>query len=168
MSDSALSHRDAFQVQAAVGWLELGSAVEARLELAEIAPLLQEHPDVLEVWWRIFAEEQHWTEALVAAEKVSTLAPDRESGWIEQSYALHELGRTGEAYERLVAVVEKFPQAFVIPYNLACYQCRLGDKVRALHWLRSAVQASDAKTIRAMALDDSDLAPLRHEIVRLA
>ena len=168
MSDSPLSHRDAFQVQAAAGWLELGSAVEARQELAEVSPARHDHPDVLEVWWRIFAEEKNWPAALTAAEQVSAADPNRESGWIEQSYALHELGRTDEAYARLVAVAEKFPQAFVIPYNLACYQCRLGNKVKALHWLRGAVQAADAKTIRAMALDDPDLAPLRSEIARLS
>ena len=168
MIDTPLPQPDAFHAQAAVGWLELGSAPDARRELAVVSLAHREHPDVLDVWWKIFADEDNWEAALAAAEKVVAQAPDRESGWIEQSYALHELGRTAEAHERLLPAVEKFRTAYVIPYNLACYQCCLGQKAEALRWLRRAVKVADAKTIRLMAMSDPDLAPLRDDISRLA
>lgn len=168
MSEVPLPQPDAFHAQAAVGWLELGSAVEARRELAAISPAHGEHPDVLEVWWPIFAEEKNWNAALASAEKLVAQAPERQSGWIEQSYALHELKRTREAYERLAPVVKKFSDAYVIPYNLACYQCQLGNKAEALDCLRRAVKASDAQTIRTMAMNDPDLSPLRDAIAKMA
>ena len=168
MSDVGLPQPDRFHAQAAVGWLELGSVLEARRELDAISPAHREHPDVLEAWWPILAEEKNWNAALASAEKLVAQAPERQTGWVQQSYALHELKRTGEACDRLVQVVEKFSDVYVIPYNLACYQCQLGNKTEALEWLRRAVQASDARTIRAMGMNDSDLAPLRDEIAKLA
>jgi tetratricopeptide (TPR) repeat protein len=123
---------------------------------------------VLEALWPILVEERDWNAALASAEKLVSVAPHREIGWVQQSFALHELKRTAEAYERLVKVVEKFPGAYVIPYNLACYQCQLGNNEAALKWLRQAAKASDAKTIRAMGLKDPDLMPLRDDLARLA
>jgi len=151
-----------------VGWLGLGNATEARRELESISPAHREHPEVLEVWWAILAEQEKWIDALASAEKLITQAPDQQSGWIQQSYALHELKRTREAYERLVPAVEKFSDAYVIPYNLACYQCQLGNEADALNWLRRAVKASDAQTIHAMGMKDPDLSPLRDEIAKMA
>lgn len=167
MPPSHLPHPDLFHAMAALGWLELGSSVEARQELALVTDAHRAHPDTLEVWWKIFAEEKNWPDALTAAEKIAATAPERVSGWIDQSYALHELGRTREAATRLAAVVEQFPDHYVIPYNLACYECRLGQREESLRWLRLAVQAADAKTIRALAEGDADLEPLRAEIARL-
>ena len=40
---------------AAIGWLELGIAAEARVELAQISAAEQEHSDVLEVRWSVAA-----------------------------------------------------------------------------------------------------------------
>jgi predicted Zn-dependent protease len=168
MSDAGLPQPDRFHAQAAVGWLELGSVVEARRELDAISIEHREHPDVLEAWWPILAEEKNWSAALATAEKLVAQVPERQSGWVQQSYALHELKRTREACERLVQVVEKFRDAYVIPYNLACYHCQLGNKTEALAWLQRAVKASDARTIRTMAMKDSDLAPLRDELAKLA
>ena len=167
MPETPLPQPDAFHAKAAVGWLELGNAKEARREFEAIAQVHRGHPDVLEASWPILVEERDWKAALAAAEKLVAVAPDRETGWIQQSFALHELKRTAEAYERLVRVLEKFRGAYVIPYNLACYQCQLGNNEAALKWLRQAVNVSDARTIRAMALKDPDLAPLRDELSRL-
>ena len=168
MSVKPLPQPDAFHARAVAGWLELGNAKEARREFDAIAEVHRGHPDVLEALWPILVEERDWKAALAAAEKLVTVAPERETGWVQQSFALHELKRTPEAYERLVKVVERFRDAYVIPYNLACYQCQLGNKEAALKWLRQAANVSDAKTIRAMAVKDPDLVPLRGELARLA
>ncbi len=150
-----------------MGWLELGNVAEARHELETISNQHGHHPDVLEMWWKIHAEEKDWPAALVCAEQVIAGVPERESGWIESAFALHELKRTPEAYERLARVVDRFPRAYLIPYNLACYQCQLGDRTEALRWLQRAVQAADVGTIRALALQDPDLAALRDDLDRL-
>jgi predicted Zn-dependent protease len=167
MAGLTLPSEAAFHVKAAVGWLELGSVTEARHELELLDPVFREHPDVLEAWWPVLVEEKNWPAALALAEKLVAVAPDREVGWVQQSFALHELKRTAEAYERLVHAADRFRDAYVIPYNLACYQCQMGNRAAALKWLKRAATVADWKTIRAMALKDPDLEPLREEVTRL-
>jgi tetratricopeptide (TPR) repeat protein len=159
---------DCFHISAAGGWLELGNTKEARGELECLSPDHREHPETLEVWWKIFAAEQDWVTALACGEKLMRIAPDRASTWISLAFALHELKRTQEAFDQLRLVVDQFQDNFVIPYNLACYQCRLGDKTEAWQWLERAVKAADPRMIRAMALEDPDLAPLRDKVLKLA
>lgn len=167
MRDAPLPHPDNFHAQAALGWLDLGDLVEARREWGQIAPAQRRHPDTLEVTWKLCGEEGDWSDALTVAEELVAVAPARLSGWIDQSYALHELGRTEEASARLTAAVEMFPEEFVIPYNLACYQCRLGRSEEVLRWLACAVAVADQKTIRAMAAHDPDLEAMREQITVL-
>jgi hypothetical protein len=61
----------------------------------------------------------------------------------------------------LNAVVFRFPGESVIPYNLACYACQLGEMDAARRWLAKAVQVGGRAMIRRMAQDDPDLLPLR-------
>lgn len=157
---------ETFHLQAAIGWLALGNVAEARQELENLSAH-REHPDVLETWWKIYCEEKNWTAAFECGAKLSVVMPSRVIGWIAQSFALHELKRTREAYELLHSVVGRFREHFVIPYNLACYQCQLGNKEEALKWLQRAIDAADAKTIREMAMDDADLWPLQKEMTQL-
>jgi len=158
---------DCFHARAAVGWLELGNLRESRAELERVAAPHREHPDALEVWWKILAAEDNWTEALACAETLVKRAPDRASTWISLAFALHELQRTKEAFDQLRGVVNRFADNFVIPYNLACYQCRMGHLTDAWQWLQQATKAADPRMIRAMALEDPDLAPLRSKVLRL-
>ncbi len=164
---STLPPPECFHVSAAVGWLELGSPSEAREELKSLSIPHQEHPDALEVWWKIFAAEDDWPSALAWGEKLAALAPERASAWINLSFALHELGRTREAFDRLQGAAGQFPEDFVIPYNLACYQCQLGNEASAWSWLERAAQTADPRLIRSMALEDPDLAALREKVLRL-
>ena len=164
MIDTPVPYPDNFHIQAVLGWMDLGDLVEARRELERITPAQREHPDTLEVMWRLCGEEADWNTALSVAEKLVAIAPARLNGWIDRSYSLHELHRTEEALERLVPAVEKFPDEFVIPYNLACYQCRLGHPEEALRWLGRAVAASDREIIRTMAEHDPDFEAMRAQI----
>ena len=164
---STLPPPECFHVSAAAGWLELGSPREARDELKSLSIPHQDHPDALEVWWKIFAAEDDWPSALACGEKLAALAPERASAWINLSFALHELGRTREAFDRLQSAAGQFSDDFVIPYNLACYQCRLGNEASAWSWLERAAQTADPRLIRSMALEDPDLAALREKVLRL-
>jgi hypothetical protein len=64
-------------------------------------------------------------------------------------------------------VARKFPAVSTIPYNLACYACQLGNLPEARQWLAKAIEISDAKDIKAMALSDPDLQPMWDEIKKL-
>lgn len=152
-------------LNAAIGWLELGSLKEAKAEWGRIRPGLRAHPDVLEVWWQICAVEKNWQAALSTAEELLHSSPERPAGWICQSYSLHELKRTREAWDRLLPLVEKFPGEATIPYNLACYACQLGQLDEARRWLQRAIGIKTK--FRRMALNDPDLKPLRDLIRKL-
>lgn len=156
-----LGFPDHHHLLAAEGWLGLGDAAEAERELANLSPGGRSHPSTLEVEWRLHSSRQAWQKALSAAQRLVEAAPERPSGWIHQSYSLHELRRTGEALQCLQTVVQRFPEESVIPYNLACYACQLGEMDSARRWLDEAVKVGGRTLIRQMALDDPDLEPLK-------
>lgn len=158
---------DLHYVNAACGWLELGNPAEARQELKAVTPANLHHPAVLEVWWDILAVEKEWESALSMARQIIIQAPSLPSGWINQSFTLHELRRTREALECLLPVVESFPTVGTIPYNLACYACQLNEKDESLRWLKKAVSIDGRDQIKAMALHDPDLQPLRPLIAKI-
>jgi Flp pilus assembly protein TadD len=157
-------------LSAAIGWLELGNAVEAGAELARISAAHLEDPDVLEARWAVCAAQKSWDAALPVAELLQRKAPDRPSGWLHRAYALRRVKSGGlqQAWDALRPAFEKFPKASLIPYNLACYAAQLGRLEEAWDWLGKAVQAAaNVQAIKNMALADRDLAPLRARIQEL-
>lgn len=159
---------DSHYFLAATGWMELGNPREALNELEQISPDGKQNPDVLELYWSIYALFKEWDKAMPVTEKLVEVAPQNPSGWINRSYTLHEMKRTKEALELLLPAVEKFPENEIIPYNLACYYCQLGDLSEARRWLKKALNvANNRESIKSMALNDPDLKPLQDEIESL-
>jgi predicted Zn-dependent protease len=159
---------DPHHLNAATGWLELGNPREARTELVRVSPAGQDHPEVLELHWRICAEEKDWSTALAIARRLVHAAPHEATGWIHQSYCLHELKRTEEAQKLLLGVAGQFSRISTVAYNLACYACQLGQLEEARHWLDRAIALVGKERIQAMALADPDLAPMRRQIEGLS
>ena len=162
-----LTPPDSHYLNAAAGWCELGNFAEARAELHRISAANRDHPHVLSEEWRIYATEKHWLPALEVARRLIEVAPEIPAGWINQSYSLHEMKLTQEARNQLAPVAEKFPAVSIIPYNLACYACQLGNPAEARQWLDKAIQIGGAEAIKRMALSDLDLQPMWEEIKRL-
>ena len=79
---------DLHYLNAAIGWLALGSRADALAELDQISPEQQQDPDVLEVRWEILAKEKQWDAALDVARKLLSHAPERASSWLHHAYAL--------------------------------------------------------------------------------
>jgi predicted Zn-dependent protease len=153
-----LESPDSHHLNAVIGWLDLGNPIEALLDLEKIEN--RHHPEVLEVEWRVFATKRKWPQALDAARKLLRVAPDNPVAWINQSYSLHEMKRTQEAWDALLPAALQFPDVSVIPYNLACYACQLGLLEVARQRLAIAVELAGRNEIKAMALSDADLKPL--------
>jgi tetratricopeptide (TPR) repeat protein len=164
----SLSPPDSHYVNAAWGWFELDNITEAFLELDRISSPAQLHPDVLTLRWELLARKKKWADALESARALVQIAPDRADSWIKQSYALHELKRTQEAWDALLSVQEHFPEISTIPYNLACYACQLDQSDIALKWLKAAMKIGGREAIRRMALGDNDLKPLWLQIKKLS
>jgi tetratricopeptide (TPR) repeat protein len=88
------------------------------------------------------------------------LIPNEPVGWINRSYALHQLKRTREAWESLLPASQKFPENLTIAYNLACFACQLGHMDEASKWLKKAMKMADSNQVQLVALEDPDLKPL--------
>jgi tetratricopeptide (TPR) repeat protein len=161
---------DSHGLNAATGWLMLGNAAEARAEFQRLRAGLREHPQVLEFEWRLLAAEKRWLDAVAAGERLLRVCPEDANAWVHRSYALHELRRTREAFDLLLPALRRFPKEIIIPYNLACYTCQLGDLPAARRWLERALALDDNaeekfQRLRA-ALEDPDLQPLWPELRR--
>jgi hypothetical protein len=160
---------DTHHLLAALGWIELGNAAEAKAELARVSPSLAQHPDVLEMTWTVHATGKNWSEALQAAEQLVVCAGDRPVGWLHRAYALRRVpgGGLQAARDALLPAVDRFPEEPTIPYNLACYACQLQQLDEARLWLHRAAAVGEKGKIKAMASADSDLEPLWTEIKTL-
>ena len=159
-----LEPHDVMHLNAAEGWLGLGNHVEANEELEKITPTMRSHPDVLAVRYGIYAKANRWDACVHIAAAIVKLAPESTFGWIQRSFALHVLKRTKEALENLLPAVDLFPKEIVIRYNLACYECVLGNMGRAKLRLSEAFSLAQKQECfdkwRLAALDDKDLEPL--------
>jgi len=51
------------------------------------------------------------------------MLPEVAFGHLHFAYALHELKRTKEASHVLLSVVDKFPEEYLMRYNLPCHAC---------------------------------------------
>ena len=88
-----LTPPDSFHLEAAQGWLELGSLVEAQAELDQIAPEFRGHPEVLAVRWEICAKEKKWDLALAVAAALIRAAPDHPLARVHRSVGFYGLER---------------------------------------------------------------------------
>ncbi len=156
-------------LSAALGWVGLRNLREAKAELEQISPARRRHPDVLEVRWSICAQEENWTEALQVARELLHAAPERASGWLHQAYALRRVpdGGLKPAWEALLPAFDKFAKEPLIPFNLACYACQLGDLAAARTWLKRAAALGGSTEVKALAFSDPDLEPLRDYLAEL-
>ena len=155
---------DLHYLNAAEGWLGLGNSQEAAHELSRLSPALLEHPEVLRVRYHLFEHNKNWDRAAEVAEVLCRLLPHTPFGWIHLAYALHELRRTREAYNVLIPIVDRFPEEYIIRYNLACYSCQMDCIEEARAWLNKAVGIIGAPTIKEMASKDPDLKKMWNEI----
>jgi predicted Zn-dependent protease len=157
---------DSHYVSAAAGWLGLGNWREAGAELEHIHPAFSSHPEVLAMRYEILAKAGHWELAAETATTWTKNAPGERGAWIAQAYAARRKpgGGISPAKAILAAARRRFPTEPLIAYNLACYECQLGNLPQARTLLREAFALGDARQLKQMSLSDPDLEPLRSEI----
>ena len=153
---------DSHHLSAAIGWLELGNAIEANEELEKIAPELRAHSDVLLVRYEVYTKGEKWDLADEIARELIQICPEEPQFWIWHAYSTRRMtgGGIPQAREILVKAQQLFPQEPLIPYNLGCYECRLGNLIAAWQCVEKAFAISEGKTFKAMALGDRDLESL--------
>jgi predicted Zn-dependent protease len=160
---------DSIHLNAGLGWLELGNHLEANEELERITPEMRAHPAVLSVRYEIYAKGKNWDVASEIARALVTALPERPEFWVALAYSTRRKhgGGVPQAKEMLTEARMRFPDEYHIAYNLACYECQLGNRKRALQNLEEAIDLAGKKDIRLMALDDPDLEPLWPNIAEI-
>jgi Flp pilus assembly protein TadD len=140
--------------------LGLGDHLSANEELEKITPRLRSHPEVLAARWVIYAKAGNWQACSDIAAAVVTASPENSWGWIHKAYSLRRVpgGGIESAKVVLLEAQQKFPKEPTIAYNLACYDCQLGNLNAARKWLESAIAlAPDPRSVKLAALEDPDL-----------
>ena len=111
---------------------------------------------MLEVRWLIHQKVENWELCENIASALVKLAPERTTGWIHRSFALHEMKRTQEAYDELKPALDTFKKEQLVWYNMACYACVLGNKEEARGLLSKAIELG-GDAVKTQALNDPDL-----------
>ena len=144
---------DSHHLNAAVGWLGLGCARDARVELDLISAAQQKHPDVLDARWTLCVHEKNWAEALEIARAELAASPDDCPGWLHQAYALRRApgGGLPQAWDALLPAAGKFPREPVIAFNLSCYACQMQQLEAARQWLQRAMKTGGKPGAAAIA-----------------
>lgn len=131
---------------------------DALEELASLPTEAQGHPIVVEMRLVALMQAHRWGPALEAAQELCRLRSDAPSGFIHAAFCLHELGRTTEARETLLQGPPTIEKESNYHYNLACYECVLGNLEAAQRHLTTSFTL-DPK-YRDYAKTDPDLRAL--------
>ena len=149
---------DQRHLTAAEGFLELGLPLDANEELERITPETRHTTEVLVVRAQIYLKLKKWDLLQVVAKRLALVEPEKAEWQILWASATRRTDCLEAARLILLTAVESHPQSAVMHYNLACYECQLGDVEVAKGRLRHAFKL-DAN-LRLRALDDEDLKPL--------
>lgn len=142
----------------AEGYLQLGLLEDALSELGQLPALDRQRPESLRLEAAVLLRSKRWKEALACSEELIRRAPQSHDGYIHTSFCLHELGRTLEARDRLLAAPVFVTEQALFYYNLACYEAQLRNPDEAASLLRIAFRR-DASLCQ-LALADPDLHPV--------
>ena len=83
------------QLEAAVGWIQLGDYDSANDELEKIRAEWRAHPDVLELRWLIYSNDEQWDACLDIVSAIVKMAPDRAQGWLDKAFSLRRANDGG-------------------------------------------------------------------------
>ena len=164
MSRKSLEAPDSHHLNSAIGWLELGNADEAQLNLHRISKHFWSHPDVLVVRWKILARKKNWDRSLEIAENLVEVAPDLPRGWICLSYSLSNTDRNADALQQLRSAARRFPEVSAIPYFLARLSSQIGNKEEATRWLTKWYSMVDEAELKKVAMNDPRLRSIWKEL----
>jgi len=161
-SVKSLTPPDSHHLNAALGWLGLGNWKEADEELEQITQANRVHPDVLTVRLEVYVKAGKWDLAADVAKTLRDSRPKEPRYWISLAYATRRKqgGGLKKAKEILLQAHRIFAREPTIAFNLACYECQLGDLKEAWKWLEIAFEVGNAQEWRLKALKDKDLEPL--------
>jgi Tfp pilus assembly protein PilF len=153
-----LQAEDLRHLTAAHGYVELGMYLDANAALEEITAEVRHLPEVLALRVQIYRALEKWELMRTVAASLATLEPGNPQWAALLAFATRRAESLEAARSILLEAVERHPDAALLHYNLACYECQLGDVEVAKFRLSHAVKL-DGK-LRPLALGDEDLKPI--------
>ena len=155
------------RVSYALGYLGLGLIEQASEELEAVEGDDRLSIPVMLARIELYMAAKNWDLLIAVAKGVARADPSHEQAWIGWAYALRCLERTAEARAVLLeAEPHHGKQSALLHYNLACYECLLGDMAKAKTRLRRACKMGGTE-FKTLALDDPDLQAMWEEIGRM-
>lgn len=151
----ALVEKEQRHLTAAHGYLELGMPLDADAELELIDPSCRHYPAVLCARVDIYRRLEKWELMRSVAKRLVDYDGDNVQWIVWLAFATRRASSIEAAKVVLLEAVERHAKAAVLHYNLACYECVLGDVEVAKARLEHAIKL-DA-SFRLKALDDPDL-----------
>ena len=148
-------------VRIAEGYSELGMLDDALVQLDQLDKEHQGRLEILRMRVDILLRKQDWTDALQLSLRLCAMNPDQPYGYIHAAFCLHEMGRTSEAKQTLLAGPAGLLDEPVYYYNLACYDTVLGNLEQAKVYLRASFRLD--KSFRELAKGDPDLQEIKDE-----
>jgi tetratricopeptide (TPR) repeat protein len=146
------------ELNASIGYLELGMYVEALDELERIQPEEWNSSTVLWLRLEIYRTAKNWNLMEVVARELLKRKPDDPDHWNDLAFSIRRKDSIKAAQTLLLEALEKFPNDATTRYNLGCYACQLGDMEEAKKLVGEAIKM-DSK-FKLLALDDEDLVEL--------
>ena len=153
-----LEPTDQRHLAAATGYVELGMPLDAEAELDSIDPDVRHLPEVLAIRMEIYLKQENWERMKGIADRLMRNEPTDPAWVISYAFATRRAESIQSAKAILLEAIQWHPKEPVIPYNLACYECQLGNLESAKRYLEQAIKMNPR--FRAGALDDPDLEPL--------
>lgn len=142
---------------AAEGYVSLGMYLDADAELDRIDPYVRHVPEVLVVRVQIYRALEKWELMQTVARKLTHYDSQDVQAAVWLAYSTRRAESIEAAKVILLDAVERLPVG-IIHYNLACYECQLGQIEVAKARLQHAFKLD--QRFRLLALDDEDLKPL--------
>lgn len=142
-------------IQVAQGYAELGMYLDANDELEKVDEESRLLPQVLAVRLQIYCALEKWELMQTVAKRLVLDEPDNVQWMVSWACATRRADSIDAARLILLNAVEQQPNAAVLHYNLACYECLLGDVEVAKARLQHAFKLDPSMRLRA--LEDEDL-----------
>ena len=127
-------------------------------ELENLPPELRANGPVLELRITIYQRMGKWESARILAESLAKKCPENAHWWIMWAYSLRRQKSVDEARKVLLEAASHHPTEALIPYNLACYACVMGQMEAAQKLLATAFTMEPG--LKQTAFDDPDLDPI--------
>lgn len=143
------------RITAAEGYIELGMPLEANEELEQIDAAQRSHTEVLALRLKIYSALKKWELMQTVAKRLALIEPEKIQWTVSWAYATRRAESIEAARLILMDAVERMPEVAVFHYNLACYECQLGNVEEAKSRLKRAFELEPR--YRFKALDDEDL-----------